>query len=194
MKVLATVPVEVSARHVHLCRADFALLFGADASMLEDRPLSQPGYFLAKERVVVVGPRSRFERVAILGPMRAYSQVELSISDCIAIGVQAPVRDSGDIEGTPGIELCGPCGSLMLQKGLIVARRHIHLSPEKAGEWGVADGDTVDVRVESHRPLVLEKCLVRVDPSYESTMHIDTDEANAAGICGSAAGQVVPNR
>ncbi len=175
--------VEVSARHVHLCKEDVEKLFGAGAKLTYKRDLSQPGQFLSEERVDVVGPKNTFKNVAILGPERPSSQVEISLTDSFALGVTPPVRESGDTAGTPGLILRGPNGEIALKDGVIVAKRHIHMTPEDAERLGVADKQIVEVRTVTDRPLTFGDVVVRVNPSFKLAMHVDTDEANAALIC-----------
>jgi putative phosphotransacetylase len=172
--------VEVSARHVHLCKADVEKLFGPGARLTFKRDLSQPGQFLSEERVDVVGPKNTFKNVAILGPERPSSQVEISLTDSFTLGVAAPVRESGDTTGTPGVMLRGPNGEVELSAGVIVAKRHIHMTPEDAEALGVADKQIVEVRTLSDRTLIFGDVVVRVSPSFKLAMHVDTDEANAA--------------
>ncbi|MGI6239166.1 MAG: PduL/EutD family phosphate acyltransferase [Christensenellales bacterium] len=174
--------VEVSARHVHLSPRDFAALFGADAQLTFRKVLSQPGEFLAHERVDVVGVKRTIERVAILGPLRARSQVEMAITDLRTLGINAPIRDSGDIDGSSPITLVGPMGKIELPCGLIAAKRHIHMTPADAARAGVIDRQIVSVRVDGARPLVFGDVTVRVRDTFALALHIDTDEGNAAGI------------
>jgi putative phosphotransacetylase len=178
------VPIGFSNRHVHLSREDFETLFGSGCAPTPVKDLSQPGQFACRETVSLAGPGGVIESVRILGPFRKSTQVEISITDSFALGISPPppVRDSGDHEGTPGIVLLGPCGALNLKKGVIVARRHIHMTPEEADKYGLKDRQSVRVGVESGRPLVFEEVLVRVSPDYALDMHVDLDEANAAGI------------
>ncbi len=175
--------VEVSARHVHLCKEDVEQLFGPGAKLTYKRDLSQPGQFLSEERVDVVGPKNTFKNVAILGPERPSSQVEISMTDSFTLGVQSPVRESGDTAGTPGLVLRGPNGEITLKDGVIVAKRHIHMTPEDAKELGVTDKQIVEVRTITGRALTFGDVVVRVSPSFKLAMHVDTDEANAALIC-----------
>lgn len=175
--------VEVSARHVHLCKEDVEKLFGPGAKLTYKRDLSQPGQFLSEERVDVVGPKNTFKNVAILGPERPSSQVEISMTDSFTLGVQSPVRESGDTAGTPGLILRGPNGEITLKDGVIVAKRHIHMTPEDARELGVTDKQIVEVHTITGRPLTFGDVVVRVSPSFKLAMHVDTDEANAALIC-----------
>ena len=174
--------VEVSARHVHLCKADVETLFGPGAKLTYKRDLSQPGQFLSEERVDVVGPKNTFKNVAILGPERPSSQVEISLTDSFTLGVQPPVRESGDTSGTPGVILRGPKGEVELIGGVIVAKRHIHMTPEDAAALGVKDKEIVEVRAMTARPITFGDVVVRVNPSFKLSMHVDTDEANAALI------------
>jgi len=175
-------PVAVSARHVHLSRAAVEALFGPGSRLTEARPLRQPGNFCAAERVTVEGPRGRLENVAILGPERARTQIEVSRTDSFALGIDAPVRESGQLDGTPKVRLIGPAGSIDTE-GLIVAARHIHINPGDAARMGLEDGQLTDVHVgDGIRGLTFARVLVRVQPNAFTEMHIDTDEANAAGI------------
>lgn len=183
------IPVELSARHVHLCEADVMTLFGAPLTAV--RELSQPGEFLCKERVRLIGPKGVIDNVAVLGPARKASQAEISKTDARILGIDAPVRQSGDVEGTPGVIMASQNGVTALEKGLIVASRHIHMSPEDAARFGVKDKDMVSVHIESDRPLILEDVLVRVNPSFKLAMHIDFDEGNSAGWNKAAYGMIV---
>jgi len=174
--------VEVSARHVHLCKADVETLFGPGVTLTKKRELSQPSEFLSEERVDVIGPKNTFKNVAVLGPERSCSQVELSVTDGFTLGIPTPVRESGDITGTPGLLLHGPKGDLELKTGAITAKRHIHMAPEDAAAFGVQNKQIVEVRVETGRPLTYGGVVVRINPTYKLSMHVDTDEANAALI------------
>ena len=178
------IPVAVSARHVHLTQATVEALFGAGHRLTPQRPISQPGQYAAVEYVSVVGPRGRIEKVRVLGPTRAADQVEISRSDEFVLGLDAPVRESGDLAHTPGCRLEGPMGSVALSQGVICALRHIHMSPADAGEFRVADGDTVDVQVSGgERELTFGDVRIRVSDRFALEMHLDTDEGNAAGLC-----------
>lgn len=193
MEVLARsgmIEVEVSARHVHLTREDFETLFGKGAEMHPKRPLSQPGEYLAEERVAIVGAKGRKERTAVLGPYRGFTQVELSKSDCVELGVQAPLRLSGDISGSGSVTIEGPHGSVLLKEGVIVAHNHLHLTPEVASSLNIADREHVDVEVLTERPMVFRDVIVRVSDKFRPRMHVDFDEANAAMINGSAVGLI----
>lgn len=174
------IPIETSARHIHVCEDDFKKLFGDDAVLHYVHELSQPGQYLCKERITVVGPKGIFENVAILGPFRKETQIELSMTDTRKIGVSGVIRQSGYIEDTPGCILIGPNGSIELDKGIIVAKRHIHMTPLEASRARVKDNDEVFVITESYeRGLIFADVVVRVSPTFKLAMHVDTDEANA---------------
>ena len=178
-----TIPVAISARHIHLTQEAVEALFGSGHSLTPLKELSQPGQFACEERLTVVGPRSRIENVRVLGPVRPKCQVEISRTDEFKLGIDAPVRNSGDVDNSPGVTLIGPAGQLDLTQGLICARRHIHMTPEDAKSFGVNDRDVVEVAIDSGgRDLVFGDVLVRVKSSYALEMHIDTDEANAAEV------------
>lgn len=176
------VKVRISGRHIHISRQELDLLYGAGYELTKYRDLAQPGQFAANETLTVVGPKGVIEGVRILGPLRPKTQVEISGTDGYHLGVEPPVRDSGDIEGTPGIVLVGPNGAATLREGLILAATHIHMSPEEASNLGLKDGDRVQVLVDGERDLIFSGVLVRVDKSFITEMHVDTDEANAAVI------------
>lgn len=184
------VEVEVSARHVHLSREDFETLFGEGAEMHPKRPLSQPGQFLSEERVTVIGPKGRKERTAVLGPFRGATQVELSKSDCVDLGVQAPLRESGDTAGSGSVTIEGPRGSITIAEGTIVAHNHVHMTPEAASALGLEDKERVDVEVFTERPLVFTDVIIRVSDRFRCRMHVDFDEANAALISGFTLGRI----
>jgi acetate kinase len=176
------IPVAVSGRHVHLSAAAVEALFGPGYRLTPGKPLRQPGNWAAEERVTLEGPKGRLERVAILGPLRGRTQIEVSRTDSFALGIDAPVRDSGALDGTPVVRLVGPAGHLDTD-GLIVAARHIHTNPDDAAALGLEDGQLVDVRISNGvRDLVFDRTLVRVQDNAFTEMHIDTDEANAAGL------------
>lgn len=177
------IPVAVSARHAHLSKKTLQALFGPDFELMPRKALSQPGQFAAEETVTLVGPRGKLENVRLMGPPREVDQIEISRSDEYVLGVDAPVRISGDLANTPGITVEGPRGRVQLASGLITARRHIHMSPRDAERFGVRDYDVVDVRIDgAERSLTFNDVMVRVDPSYALELHLDTDEANAAGV------------
>lgn len=175
------VPVGVSARHIHLTQEHIEVLFGEGYQLTEFKPLSQPGQFAANETVAVVGSKGTFEKVRILGPARPATQLEISRTDSFAIGVKAPVRESGKIDGTPGVLLKGPAGEVQIEEGVIVAARHIHFHTSDAEKWGIKDQELLKVRLSGERGLVLENVIARVSDSFALDMHIDTDEANASG-------------
>ena len=187
------VMVEVSARHIHLTQEQIEILFGKGHQLTVKKELSQPGQFASEERVTVIGPKRTLERVSILGPARKAAQVELSKTDCMSIGLKdVPVRESGDIEGTPGVTLKTEFGELTLDKGVIVAKRHIHMTTKDAEEFGVKDKDVVSVETNCDgRKLTFGDVVVRVSDSYALAMHIDTDEANAGNIAGDVTGIVI---
>ena len=172
--------VETSARHVHVTKEDLAILFGEGYELTKKKDLSQPGQFACEERVAVVGPKSQFPAVSILGPERKATQVEISASDARAIGVTAPVRESGDLAGSGACRIVGPKGEIELKEGVIIAKRHIHMTPADAEEFGLKDKDVVSVKIDSpERSLIFGDVVVRVSDSYALAMHIDTDESNA---------------
>ena len=184
--------VETSARHVHLSEADFKVLFGENATLTKKKDLSQPGQYACEERVIVKGTKKDLPGVSILGPFRKESQVELSATDARSIGLGIAVRESGVLDGTPGCTLVGPAGEVTLEKGVIVAKRHIHATLADAKELGVVDKEIVSVKVNTpERSLIFGDVVVRVNDSYALAMHIDTDESNAAGMVPGVMGEIV---
>lgn len=183
--------VEVSARHVHLSAEDLKTLFGAGAELTPKRELSQPGQFLSEERVTIAGPKGKKERVAILGPVRPATQLELSMTDCTELGLKAPLRESGKVEGSAAVVLEGPKGTVEIPQGAIVAHNHVHLSPEDAAVMGLSDGQRVSVEVLTERPLVFQNVVARVHKNFRTRMHIDFDEANAAMVSGFTLGRII---
>ena len=184
--------VETSARHVHLCEKDIEILFGKGAALTHKKDLSQPGQFACEERVTVVGPKREIANVIVLGPARPSTQVELSLTDARTLGISAPVRESGDIAGTPGCKIVGPCGEVEITEGVIAAKRHVHMTPEDAEKFGVADKDVVSVKIDSNgRSLIFGDVVIRVKPTFALAMHIDTDESNAACAFGACYGEIV---
>ena len=182
--------VETSARHVHVTQEDLETLFGKGYELTVKKPLSQPGQFACNERVDVVGPKKTLTGVSILGPVRSATQVELSLTDARAIGVAAPIRESGDIEGSGACRLVGPKGEVELTQGVIAAKRHIHMTPADAAAAGVADKDIVKVVTGGNgRKLVFDDVVIRVSEKFATAMHIDTDESNAAG--GPNSGEII---
>ena len=184
--------VETSARHVHLTKEHFETLFGAGKELTVKKMLSQPGQFASEERVTVVGPKKELANVSILGPFRNATQVELSATDARSIGIAAPIRESGDVAGSGACKIIGPAGEIELAEGVIVAKRHIHFTPEDAEAMGVKDKDVVWVRVETDgRKAILGDVVCRVSPNYATAMHIDTDESNAIGAGRNQMGEIV---
>ncbi len=184
--------VETSARHVHLSQKDLDTLFGEGYQLTNKKDLSQPGQFACTERVDVVGTKKTLAGVTILGPVRPDTQVELSLTDARAIGVDAPIRESGDVAGSGSCRLVGPKGEIELTQGVIAAKRHIHMTPADAGEFGLKDKDIVSVKIDSDgRALVFGDVVVRVSSKYALAMHIDTDESNAAGVKPGMMGEVL---
>ena len=176
----AFIPLEASGRHVHVTREQALKLFGHD--LTEKRPLSQPGQYLCNERVAVVGPKGEFQNVAVLGPARKEAQVEISLTDGRTLGITPPVRLSGDVKNTPGIRLVGPQGQVELESGVIAAKRHIHMSPQDARNFGVTDGQEVSLKTYTGRQLIFENVPVRVNSNFATYAHLDYDEANACGM------------
>lgn len=184
--------VETSARHVHVTEETLEVLFGKGHTLTKKKDLSQPGQYACEERVEVVGPKKSLANVSILGPCRKADQVELSATDARSIGIAAPIRESGDTAGSGACKLVGPCGEVELTEGVIVAKRHIHLTKADAEELGVKDKDVVWVKVETpERKAILGDVVCRVSDSYAKAMHIDTDEANAIGSVPGLTGVIV---
>ena len=184
--------VETSARHVHVTQEVLEALFGAGHQLVSKKDLSQPGQFASTDKVKVVGPKGDLA-MSILSPCRDHNQVEVSFSDARALGVSAPVRESGDIASSAPCKLVGPAGEVELKEGVIVAKRHIHMTPKDAEELGVTNGEIVSVKCESKfdRHLIFGDVVVRVSPKYALAMHIDTDECNAGGLAGEVYGEIV---
>lgn len=173
------VPVGISVRHIHLTRADVDKLFGYGYQLTPKKVLSQPGQFACEECLDVIGPKGELKRVRILGPERSATQIELAQTDCRTIGVNAPVRSSGDTKGTPGVTLRGPLGELTVLEGVIVADRHLHMTPAQAAAFGLADGDRVQIRIDGIKPGIMGGVLVRANSKCALDFHIDTDDGNA---------------
>ena len=184
------VPLEASGRHVHVTAAQAQALFGH--GLTPERPLSQPGQYLAKERVTVMGPKGKFENVAVLGPERKEAQVEVSLTDARVLGLKVPVRPSGDVSGSPGCTLVGNTGTINLKNGVICAQRHIHITPEDARQFHVNDKQIVSLKTFTDRPVVFEDVLVRVSPDFTTNVHLDYDEANACGFRNGDLGRILP--
>lgn len=189
MKIL----VETSARHVHVTQETLEILFGKGAELTKKKDLSQPGQFACQEKVTIVGPKGEMA-ASILGPVRTADQVEVSLTEARKLGIAAPVRESGDIAGTPGCKLVGPQGEIEIAEGVIAAKRHIHLDPETAEKFGVKEKQIVKVAVGGEgRKLIFDDVVIRVSPKFAPAMHIDTDEANAASISGATEGEILEN-
>lgn len=184
--------VETSARHLHISEEHLAILFGQGATLTNKKDLSQPGQFACEERVTVVGPKGEMKNVSILGPVRPQTQVELSRTDARKIGIDAPIRESGDLAGSPGCKLIGPKGEVEIDCGVIVAKRHAHMTPEDAEKFGVKDKQNIFIKLNfNDRMLIFGDVVARVSPSYALAVHIDTDEANAAALPGTVEGEVL---
>ena len=187
MKVM----VETSARHLHVTQQDLETLFGAGAVLSNKKDLSQPGQFATNEKVEVVGPKGSM-KMSILGPVRPETQIELALTDARKLGITAPIRESGDLAGTPGCKLVGPAGEVELDHGVIIAKRHIHFNVEEAKEAGVEDKQIVSVKLDYNgRSLIFGDVVCRVSPKYAAAMHIDTNESNAAGLPGTVDGEII---
>ena len=183
------VEVEASGRHVHVTKEQALTLFGHDLTPV--RELSQPGQYLAKERVTVVGPKGEFQNVAVLGPARKAAQVEISLTDGKTLGIDPPVRLSGRVEGSPGAVLVGSKGQVSLNEGVICAQRHIHMTPEDGSRLGIRDGDAVKLKVYSQRPVIFEQVPVRISKDFQTRVHLDFDEANACGFQNGDLGRIL---
>ena len=184
------IEMESSGRHVHVTKTQAEQLFGHD--LTPDKPLSQPGQWVAKERVTVIGPKGEYKNVAVLGPERGEAQVEISLTDGRTLGITPPVRPSGRVENSPGAVLKGPMGQVNLTRGVIAAQRHIHITPQDAARFGVKDKQTVKLQTYTDRPLVFEDVLVRVSKDFATRVHLDFDEANACGYKQGDLGRIVP--
>ncbi|WP_088228523.1 phosphate propanoyltransferase [Desulfosporosinus sp. FKB] len=176
------VPVGISNKHIHLSQAHIEELFGAGHTLTRTKDLSQPGQFACEETVTLIGPKGSMPGIRVLGPARKASQVELAATDTFKLGVKPPVRDSGKLEGTPGLDVEGPKGKVHLDEGAIIAARHIHMTPEDAQKYSLKDGDHVRVVVPGVRGGIFDQVLIRVSPNYSLDMHIDTDEGNAFSL------------
>ena len=184
------VELEASARHVHLTKEQALRLFGHD--LTPERPLSQPGQFLARERVTVAGPKGEFRNVAVLGPARKEAQVEVSMTDARVLGLQPPIRESGQVQGSPGAVIKSETGQITIDAGVIIAQRHLHLTPEDAARFAVEDRQVVRLQVFTQRPLIFQDVLVRVRPDFATRAHLDFDEANACGLQPGDLGRILP--
>lgn len=189
---MSKILVETSARHVHLTQEHFEILFGEGKTFTPKKELSQPGQFACEERVTVVGPKKSIPNVIILGPARKASQVEISLTDARTLGISAPVRESGNVENSAACKLIGPAGELELSEGVIIAKRHIHISPEDAEKVGVKDKQIISVKIDGNeRSTIFGDVVVRVNPDFITVMHIDTDESNAALAAGECYGEII---
>ena len=184
------VELEASGRHVHVTKDQAQTLFGH--GLTPKRPLSQPGQYLANERVTVIGPKGELCNVAVLGPERKEAQVEISLTDGRVLGIAPPVRPSGHVEATPGATLVGPKGRIELDQGVMAAQRHIHMTPEDAAKMGVKDKQVVRLHTYTDRPLTFGNVVVRVSPEYATYVHLDYDEANACGFVPGDLGRILP--
>ncbi|MDR5658017.1 phosphate propanoyltransferase [Serpentinicella sp. ANB-PHB4] len=176
------IPIALSNRHMHLSQEHIEILFGEGYELTKFKDLSQPGQFAAQEKVDVEGPKGTIKGIRVLGPARNSTQLEISLADGFVLGINPPVRDSGDIAGSPGAKLIGPKGEVVIEEGIIAAARHIHMGVEDAEKLDVVDKERVQVKTEGERALIFENVLVRVNPSYDLEMHVDVDEGNAAGV------------
>ncbi len=185
--------IETSARHVHVTQETLEVLFGKGATLEVKKELSQPGQFASMQKVDVVGPKNTLKNVSILGPVRSSNQVEVSLTDARTLGVAAPIRESGDVQGSAPCKLVGPCGEVELKEGVIVAKRHIHMTEEDAKEMGVKSGEIVSVKVlnETGRGIIFGDVVVRVSNKFALAMHVDTDEANSGALSGLVKGVIV---
>ena len=183
--------VETSARHVHLTEADLDVLLGVGNKLTVRNMLSQPGQFASSERVSLVGPKNSINKVLILGPTRGKTQVEISLTDARTLGITAPIRESGDVAGSAGIKIVGPAGELDITEGVIVAKRHLHLDTKTAEEMGLKDKQVVSVKIDSERSVTFGDVVVRVNDNFAPAVHLDTDEANAAGCAGEVYCEVI---
>lgn len=185
------VPVSVSGRHLHLSRSDMDVLFGEGSELTVFKPISQPGQFASNEKVTIVGPKGRIDNLRILGPFRKETQVELAASDARRIGMKLPVRASGDLAQTPGVTIIGPKGNVTIQKGCMIAERHIHMTPQQALSRGVQDGQMIQVQIESEKGGILDQVYVHVRDDFAYDMHVDSDDANAFMIGSDAVGRML---
>lgn len=191
IKMIKKILVETSARHVHLSVADLEILFGKGATLTPKKALSQPDQFACEERVTLVGPKKSIANVGILGPVRSATQVEISYTDARTLGVNAPLRESGDVKGSAGCKIVGPAGEIDLAQGVIVAKRHLHITPADAAAFGLADKQIIKVKITSERTTTFDDVVVRVNSNFATSMHIDTDESNAASAFGECYGEIV---
>lgn len=185
------VPVGLSNKHLHLTEEHIEVLFGKGHKLTPKKDLVQPGQFASEEKVDIVGPKGTLKGIRVLGPARPQTQVEMAMTDARTIGIKAPIRESGKLDGTPGCKLIGPEGEVELESGVMIALRHVHLSPEQAIEAGVKDKDIVSLKVEGERGLTFDNVLVRSGDTHEKECHLDTDEGNAAGLGPDAVAEII---
>lgn len=191
MKKLGFIEIEASGRHVHLSQEHIDALFGKDYNLTKLKDLSQPGQFVCKERISIAGPKGELKNVVILGPARNVTQIEISKTDSRILGLEVPVRESGLIDGTPGIQIMAGENTVALNQGTIIADKHIHMSTKDAADLALKNGDRVDVEVETNRPIIFKRVKIRVSDDFETFMHIDYDEANACDVTGRTFGRIV---
>ncbi|WP_028856796.1 phosphate propanoyltransferase [Psychrilyobacter atlanticus] len=185
------IPIEASGRHIHLCYKDIEHLFGKGYELKKKKELSQPGQFACEERVRIIGPKDVIENVIVLGPARSETQVEISLTDCRKLGVKPSIRNSGNIRDTAGLIVTNKDKQITLERGVIIAKNHIHMNLEEATKLNVKDSDKVKVKIHSERPLIFEEVLIRVNDSFKLSMHIDYDEANACNLNKNSYGEIV---
>lgn len=185
------VEIGISNKHLHLCQEDIEKLFGAGHELTPMKDLVQPGQFACEEKVDIVGPKGTLKGIRVLGPARPETQVEVSMTDARTLGIDAPIRESGKLEGTPGCKLIGPAGEVDLDHGVMVALRHVHLSPEQAEEAGVKDKDIVKLKIEGERSLIFDNVLIRSGEGHFREAHLDTDEGNAACCSGATVAEII---
>ena len=183
--------IEASARHCHLTEENIETLFGKGYKLTPKKDLSQPGQYLCEERVTLIGPKGEIKSLGIIGPARKNTQVELSLTDARTVGITAPIRESGDVEGTPGCKIVGPCGEFETENGVMIAMRHIHVTPEDAEKYGLKDKQIVSVKVGGPRATVFCETVVRVSEKFQTRMHVDFDENNGAALTPGMTGEVI---
>lgn len=186
-----TIPVEASGRHIHLCQRDMDTLFGKDYEMTIVRELSQPGQYLYEERVSIIGPKSMIQRVSILGPARSRTQIEISLTDAVALGINPPIKESGDLQGAATLFVSTPKDIVKAEEAVIIAKRHVHMTEKDAANLNVKDKQIVQVKINSKRPAIFEDVVIRVNNNYKLSMHIDFDEANAVALQKDVIGQIL---
>ncbi len=191
LKTRLFIEVEASGRHVHLSRRDVDLLFGQGYQLTPVKELSQPGQYACSERVTITGPKGSLKNVVVLGPERKNSQVEVSLTDALVLGIKAPIRQSGDTKGTPGVTITNGDKQVVLQEGILVAKRHMHITPEDAVKFNVSEGEIIKVKVFGARPLIFDDLVVRVSKDFRTFIHIDYDEANACGFTKGTLGMII---